>query len=220
MGYESRNILRDTNTKIILAPSIGGIWLFLGLLLWRPWAGEGLNPSPYVRELLYVPTALYLGAFSLALMVLRARAIDLPLEIWIRSLPLRPTDYVLAKAMGTIALASMAWVILFMGVGFLIGLNAEILVPNLGQATIYALVTYSLALAWGVAVPLRDEDTLQGLMNAVLFALASVVLYRGAQMLESLFPRPVGFIISSLGFISLGIGFAIIAEKWRRRDGP
>ncbi|PTQ51728.1 MAG: hypothetical protein BLITH_1366 [Brockia lithotrophica] len=220
LGYEFRNVLRDTNTKIILAIATGGIWLFLGLLVWRPWAGEGLAPFPYERGLLYVQPGLYLGAFSLALMVLRARGIDLPLETWIRSLPLRPADYILAKAVGTIALASMAWVILFIGVGFLIGLNVEILVLNLGPATLFALVTYSLALAWGVAVPVRDEDTLQGFMHVVLFALASVVLYRVAQLLESLFPRPVGFVMSSLGFISLGIGLAIIAEKWRRRDGP
>ncbi|MBT9258902.1 MAG: hypothetical protein KM310_03955 [Clostridiales bacterium] len=220
LGYEFRNILRDAYTWTFLATATGGIWLFLGLLLWRPWAGEGLAPFPYDRGLHYVLPGLYLGAFTLALMVLRARGVDLPLETWIRSLPLRPADYILAKAMGSIALASMAWVILFTGVGLLIGLRVENLVPSLGPAALFALVTYSLALAWGVAVPVRDEDSLQGFMHVAVFALASVVLYQAAQLLESLFPRPVGFMVSSLGFISLGIGLAIAAEERRRRDGP
>jgi len=220
LGYELRNILRDSYTWTFLATAIGGIWLFLGLLLWRSWASEGLAPFPCDKGLYYVLSALYLGAFTLALMVLRARGIDLPLETWIRSLPLRPADYILTKAISSIALASIAWVILFTGVGLFIGMRLEHLVPSLGPAALFALVTYSLALAWGVAVPVRDEETLQGFPHVAVFALASVLLYQVAQLLESLLPRPLGFMVSTLSFIFLGLGLAIAAEEGRRRDGP
>ncbi|MBE3550599.1 MAG: hypothetical protein IMX03_05195 [Brockia lithotrophica] len=212
LGYEFRNVLRDASTWSFFAIVIGSIWLFLGLLLWWSSPGEGFNE--------YVLPGLYMGAFSLALMVLRARGIDLPLETWIRSLPLRPADYILDKAIGSIALAGMAWVILFTGVVLLIGLRVENPVPILGPSALFALVTYSLAFAWGVAMPVRDEDSLQGFMHLAVFALASVVLYQAAQVLISLFPRPWGVIVSGLSFVFLGIGLAIAAEEWRRRDGP
>lgn len=167
----------------------------------------------------YFIPALYTGVLFLSAGPLRARGLDATQETWIRGLPLRTGDYVLAKGLIHVLIAGLTWVTLMAGAGLIIRVSVAEVLGSLGNAALLAFVTHSFAYFWGTVMPIDDQESLQSLVSMTLFGVTTLGLYQVLSYVERAIQGSGGPLATGGGTALIFLVMAVLVEDRRRSRG-
>jgi hypothetical protein len=215
-GLELRILLRDRRGWSYLLSTCAALWTLLGSLTWLPAAFGQVRNVETLDSVPYFLPAIYMGAFFLAGGPMRARGRDLDVDIWLRSLPISSSDYILSKGLVNLVWAGLSWVVFMSVASLLVRIPLTMVVSSLGRASLFASVTYSLAYLWGIFSPIRNEESLQTLVSVTLFSLTAGTVYYLTDQLELLISHALAPFASAVGLSLMFFVLAAAAEERRR----